>query len=139
MIRSQNERFPAKMGTYKLYSFHAGIRDPGSPYQRARRAGAVVLRAPGSRNLDVSLFKDIRVGERRHLDFVRKHCPMPAVRSSPWATLCLANCPARKPWDVRSNSASNSCGSAALQFANGRDAAGGGIASSSLAEASSIQ
>jgi hypothetical protein len=41
----------------------------GAPVQLFGNAGRSILRAPGSRNLDASLFKDIRLAERRRLEF----------------------------------------------------------------------
>ncbi len=41
----------------------------GAPVQLFGNAGRSVLRAPGSRNLDASLFKDFRLGERRRAEF----------------------------------------------------------------------
>jgi hypothetical protein len=41
----------------------------GAPVQLFGNAGRSILHAPGSRNLDASLFKDIRLGERRHVEF----------------------------------------------------------------------
>jgi hypothetical protein len=41
----------------------------GAPVQLFGNAGRSILRAPGSRNMDASLFKDIRLGERRHVEF----------------------------------------------------------------------
>jgi hypothetical protein len=41
----------------------------GAPVQTFGNAGRMVLRAPGSKNLDASLFKDFRLTERRRLEF----------------------------------------------------------------------
>jgi len=41
----------------------------GAPLQTLRNAGRSILRAPGSRNLDLSLFKDIRTSEKTRLEF----------------------------------------------------------------------
>jgi len=41
----------------------------GTPVQLFGNAGRSVLRGPGSKNLDASLFKSIRIGERRSLEF----------------------------------------------------------------------
>jgi hypothetical protein len=41
----------------------------GVPVQNFGNAGRSVLRAPGSKNLDASLFKDFRLAERKRLEF----------------------------------------------------------------------
>lgn len=41
----------------------------GTPVQTFGNAGRMVLRGPGSRNVDASLFKDIRLTEQRRLEF----------------------------------------------------------------------
>jgi hypothetical protein len=41
----------------------------GTPIRLFGNAGRSVLRGPGSKNLDASVFKDIRLTERRHLEF----------------------------------------------------------------------
>jgi hypothetical protein len=41
----------------------------GVPVQTFGNAGRSILRAPGSRNLDASLFKHIRITERQRLEF----------------------------------------------------------------------
>jgi hypothetical protein len=41
----------------------------GAPIRTFGNAGRSILRAPGSKNLDASLFKDFRITERRRLEF----------------------------------------------------------------------
>jgi hypothetical protein len=41
----------------------------GVPIQTFGNAGRMVLRGPGQRNLDASLFKNFFFGEKRHLEF----------------------------------------------------------------------
>ena len=41
----------------------------GAPIQKFGNTGRDVLRGPGSKNLDASLFKDFRLGERRLIQF----------------------------------------------------------------------